>query len=248
MESAKQINPKTIWAVFILSVFTSLSVFATEGTPREHSWIWSATPSIARYDYSESLGGIQITSNVLLLKANASRTFGTQDDYEMSGTASASLASFGTSSTGDPPKSPTAPGYYGADLVFSRRSSGQEIGIETYRLKLGFGAQAWGMTVPGNEYGIKLVMGPEFLAQLNSPESAAPPWSAWLKLAPLSEKTITFDLNSYKLSVGGTYRLMKVNKNFLDLTLEIEKISLSLQSSVNQIEVLTYGIGLRYGF
>lgn len=239
---------KTITALLIPAFLSPSFASAAEGGPRSDDWLWSVQPSLGRYDYSESLGNIKVAANVLSLQAGASRAVGEEDAYELAGTARLSLASFGVSSAGDLPTPPSTPGIHSADVLFSHRSSGQELGIESYRLKLGLGAQIWGMTVPGNDYGVKIVMGPEFLAQAESHESAATPWSAHLKVAPLSEKTITFDLNSYKVGLGGAYRLNQIRGHPLDLTLEIEKISLSLESSVNQIEVLTFGAGLRCGF
>lgn len=114
--------------------------------------------------------------------------------------------------------------------------------------KILFGTYLWGMSVPGDTYGIKTLFGPQLFLTSAFIQKDGSSHYAYVKFAPIAE-TFTVSLNNREFALGGGYQVGKLGrKNPIHLTLDLASTSISTTSEGISMTLLSASLGGQVSF
>lgn len=230
----------------------SENYFSLEWMPRRERprWNWQAQFGFATYDYSEKAESLQVGQTALTGGLSVQHSLH-NSRFNFEGDLNASLLPVNSSlSSVDSSISSAAPRFYQGDAGFGYLVPRAALLESVPNLKFSLGGQFWGMIVPGNQYGVKLIMGPQLKMQFfgeRGPHRRQ--WQVQTSVAPFSEKIIAMQMNSYKFDIDGSYELTgSMAKYPISVIGGLERISMDFMDSNNGFQSFTLGLGLKIGF
>lgn len=228
------------------------SSFSIEWMPRRErrSWNWQAQLGLAAYSYSERAESLKVNQTAMTGQVSVQhRLQNSRFDFEGRMGASLFPVNFAVTST-DSSIPATAPRFYQGDADFGYLVPRAALLESTPNLRFFLGAQFWGMVVPENRYGVRLIMGPQIGARFFG--EYGPQRRQWLvqtSFAPFSEKVIAVQTKSHKIDIRGAYELTGPMANHpVSLIGDLEWISMDFAEKNNGFQSFTSSVGLKMGF
>ncbi|MCM2277298.1 MAG: hypothetical protein NDJ89_04425 [Oligoflexia bacterium] len=138
--------------------------------------------------------------------------------------------------------------YFGLNGRIGYQLGKESHGLGNFNMKFSLGWYLWGMLVPGANYGTSMVMGPQLLASVSGATLASGrSWSAYVKLAPISDSSFTVSLSSREIAAGGSYEITRVGiPHPIFLTLDLAHAAIQFTGVSNRITLLSSSLGVSY--